>query len=437
MKSPTTLLAISLFIILLVGCAPAANTAPLPATPTITLQPTKITPPPAAMKSPSPTTTLLPSTATETPNPTLPPTITPTATPLLLLQMEKSSQNLGFEQTFQAALGDLDGDGDLDALFANPMANPAAVWLNDGRGLFSDTGQELTAYGHGAVLADFDLDGDLDAFIVCHQFLEHSKIYLNDGSGIFLDSGQDLGDASSSAVEVNLLDLNGDGYLDAHVVYFDFNGLPDKVYLNDGAGNFSESGLQLDEYVIAWGDLDGDGDVDYFGKRAGVGYVVRLNDASQFSDRWQFVDSQATYGGIALADFDGDGDLDALVSNGYRDVGSFPTRLFWNDGGAQGGAPGNFTDSGTVLPPTMLAELATGDLDLDGDLDVFVANMDRPNEIWLNDGAGNFVDSGLRMGTKTDWSGKPSLADLDGDGDLDVIVGRFRGGAEIWFNLTQ
>lgn len=41
------------------------------------------------------------------------------------------------------------GDGDLDSVFANPMSNHAGVWLNDGNGFFTDTGQQLTQYGHG------------------------------------------------------------------------------------------------------------------------------------------------------------------------------------------------------------------------------------------------------------------------------------------------
>jgi putative intracellular protease/amidase len=342
--------------------------------------------------------------------------------------LQKSPQEFDSRGTFQAGLGDLDGDGDLDAVFANPQRHNSEVWLNDGSGTLVDTGQRLTQYGHGVGVADFDGDGDVDAFIACHQFVTPSKIYLNDGTGLFQDSGQDLGDRNISATEVNLLDLNGDGHIDVHVMYYAPTGLPDRVYLNDGTGTFTDSGLALDEETIAWGDLDGDGDVDYFGKRSGQGYVVQLNDGSgQFAEGWQMDDSQSTVGGVALADFDHDGDLDALVTNGFRDTGSFPSRLLSNDGS------GRFTDSGQRLNETLAAELAVGDLDGDGDLDLFVSNMDLPNQVWLNDG-GKLVDSGLRLGKNSDMSGKPSLGDLDGDGDLDLFVGSLGGRPEIWFN---
>lgn len=82
----------------------------------------------------------------------------------------------------------------------------------------------------------------------------------------------------------------------------------------------------------------------------------------------------------------------------------------------------------------MASELAVGDLNLDGNLDVFVSNMDLPDEVWLNDGAGHFTDSGLRL--EGNFSAKPSLGDLDGDGDLDVFVGSLMKKPVIWLNLT-
>jgi hypothetical protein len=405
-------------IILLAVCTACSTVEPIAPTTT-----------PATLPATDTQTPVL-ATATDPPIPTETATPQATSTPLPLLSLEYSGQQFTSPETVQAGLGDLDGDGDLDMVLANPMRNNSQVWLNNGDGEFTDSGQQLTQYGHGVVLADFDEDGDLDAFIVCHQFSLPSKVYLNDGTGTLTDSGQAFADASWSAVEVHTVDLNNDGHIDVHVSYYSQSGEPDRVYLNDGHATFSDSGLLLDEDTIAWGDLNGDGAVDYLGKIWGQGYVVRLNDGTGgFTTGWQMADPLVTLGGIGLADFDADGDLDALVLDGFRDSGSRPSRLFLNDGSGQ------FTDSGGLFNETMGADLALGDLDLDGDLDVIIANMDRPNEVWLYNG-GSFIDSGLRLGQDSDMSSMPALGDLDGDGDLDIVFGRFRGGAEIWLNLT-
>ncbi len=419
-----------------------------PLAPTHTAKPTET---PSSADTPvSPTGTATPvstATAPPSPSPTLAPTAipAPTDTSVPLLSLEQLPQPFGQTDTPQVGLGDLDGDGDLDAVFPNMGDTASQVWINDGTGRFSDSGQVLTKQGHGVGVGDLDGDGDLDIIMTCAHYdpgsgwrKKPSRVYLNDGRGTFQDSAQHFGDTELSGTGLQLIDLEGDGDLDAYITYYEPEGMADKVYLNDGTGQFSDSGLSLTEDVIAWGDLDGDGDVDLMAKIFGQGYRVRLNDGSgRLEIDWELENSETKRGDITLGDFDRDGDLDALIANGSSSEGGAPTRLLWNDGGVQGGTLGQFTDSGQQLHETSAAKFDVGDLDRDGDLDVFVSNENLPNEIWLNDGSGRFIDSGLRLAASSHWlTTHPSLGDLDGDGDLDVVVAGFGGKVEVWINQT-
>ena len=100
---------------------------------------------------------------------------------------------------------------DLDAFFATSGTGGNLVWLNNGSGTFSDSGQALGSLSSaGLGLGDFDGDGDLDAYFGNYSSAE-DEIWLNDGSGTFTDSTQNLGSATSrlsicsttSAVVVN------------------------------------------------------------------------------------------------------------------------------------------------------------------------------------------------------------------------------------------
>ena len=84
-----------------------------------------------------------------------------------------------------AALGDLDGDGDLDALLGYRAA--IEIWRNDGQAGFHDHGERLDTLGlETLALGDVDGDGDLDALV-------GTQVWLNNGSGRFRDHGQCLG----------------------------------------------------------------------------------------------------------------------------------------------------------------------------------------------------------------------------------------------------
>jgi Tol biopolymer transport system component len=345
----------------------------------------------------------------------------------VLLSFEKSTQTFASVPTYQIGLADLDGDGDLDAVFSNGQANDSEVWLNDGGGFFTDSAQQLGKYGHGVNVGDLDGDGDPDLLINTHRDSAPSRVYLNDGHAIFheLEGAFEV----NIGYNVHLFDLDGDGDLDAvgeaaHAA---------DIYLNDGTGAFSASESTF-PLTTTWGDLDADGDVDVLVKEHGVGYAVHLNDGlGRFSQHWNLADDAAMdMGDMALGDVDTDGDLDAVITNGHFQSTSHPARILINDG------MGRFTDSGQQLSAVKNAGVNLGDLDGDGDLDLVLSDYMEPCQIWLNDGNGQFADSGFRFGDDQFYR-HVHLGDLDGDGDWDIFLATFgmgQGPNEIWFNTT-
>ena len=123
-------------------------------------------------------------------------------------------------------------------------------------------------------------------------------------------------------------------------------------------------------------DDDGDGLVDCDDPECQPG---------EFADSGQLLGNSGSYD-LSLGDLDGDGDLDAFIANGPDPAGE-PNRIWINQGGAQGGSPGVFLDSGQALGNSYGINVALGDLDGDGDLHAFVTNYpDQPNRIWINQG---------------------------------------------------
>lgn len=296
-------------------------------------------------------------------------------------------------------------------------------------------------------LGDLNGDGFLDAYLAIapdgEPYLHPDFLLINEGNGRFRDSGQSFGDSPSFSVEMG--DLNGDGFTDLVVGWY---GVGER--LNDGKGLMTKN-LLLNGYSdgvyrfdVALADLNNDGYLDIFGAGCCGGATagtddpqvffptsqVWLNDDNRnFSSTGQRIGQDGSMA-VALADLNGDGAIDAWLANIFtmtaegKTRSNIPNTVWFNDG------YGNFTDSGQRLGNGESYAVALGDLNGDEFPDAVVGNRGA-DEIWINDGRGNFQKSSQRLGSGLTRS--VFLSDLDGDGYLDLILDS-ETEAQVWHN---
>ena len=142
-----------------------------------------------------------------------------------------------------------------------------------------------------------------------------------------------------------------------------------------------------------------------------------------------YLTTEITPGGVALFDYDSDGDLDIYQVRHQRPNAEFPDladpapNLLYEQQ-----ADGTFvdvTDGTGIGDPGYGHGAAVGDIDDDGDLDLYVTNY-GPDRLYRNEGDGSFTDVTGAVGIAGDgWNSSAAFLDYDGDGDLDLYVARF------------
>jgi uncharacterized repeat protein (TIGR01451 family) len=310
------------------------------------------------------------------------------------------------------ALGDVDGDGDLDAVVASE------IWLNDGQGNFPSLHDTFdSGDSRDLALGDMDGDGDLDAVVA--NYLADNHVWLNDGNGDLGDEAHDAFGGSNTSDGVVLGDVDGDGDLDAVVSNY---AQPVEVWQNDGNGNLGP--LPYDAFDgstcgnrVSLGDVDEDGDLDaVIVSTCGIPHRVQLNDGSgHFGPTAHDTFGSAFASSVDMGDVNDDGHLDIIVASHTH-----TTQEIWLGDGSGHFGPNPHDTFGTSNSTSVFL----GDIDGDDDLDAVIGkgNYDtEPQEVWLNNGDGQF-------GTVAYCTFAPdadhvlALDDLDNDGDLDVIT---------------
>ena len=396
-------------------------------------------------------------------------------------------------------LADFDVDGDTDLVvvdgstleraLAGTAGNPPRLFLNDGAGVFAPAGEAWAMggarWGMGGCAGDLNEDGYPDLIVTQWGA---DRVFLNEGGHGFREATQGSGLVGERwGTSAALLDFDGDGHLDLVVVnYLAFDPeriapkgsdgcvwkghavmcgpeglvpLHDQLYRGLGDGRFEEcsqrAGFTPERAGFGLGvmtlDYDRDGDTDlYISNDSTPNHLWENQGDGRFRElgfergvaRDANGKEQAGMG-IACADWSGDGRPDLFVTNFSGESNALyrsSRKTSFRERAASAGLGGpSLTRLGWGA--------GFGDLDLDGELDLFVLNghvypeADRPGtdtsyaqpDMLFRGGAGGFAPEPLYDGPDR-CSRAGALADLDGDGDLDLVALSVEGGVRVLRN---
>ena len=339
------------------------------------------------------------------------------------------------------SVGDTDGDGNRDLYVTS--YGPNVFYHNQGDGTFKDiagpAGMAGDDYSSGAAFFDYDNDGDLDLYVVHYVVYDMESppdktcsyaggvqvycgprgfpgaadvLYRNDGDNNFTDVTRAARIAPANryyGLGAMPADFDNDGDMDLYVAN---DATPNMLFQNQGNGTFANVELMMGVAYnadgkeeagmgLTCGDYDSDGDLDLYV----TNFFRESNTLYRNNGRGSFRDVTAPAGlemptlaklswGTQFFDYDHDGDLDLFAANGHvypqMDLTTVGTsykqtnQLFRNDGRR------GFVDVSAEAGPGMAIQKASrgasfGDYDNDGDIDIFIVNLDDVATLLRND----------------------------------------------------
>jgi len=342
---------------------------------------------------------------------------------------------------------DYDKDGDMDVLMtiqghytieSNPTKSFYLFQNNCGaftRVIAGDLVNDTLNGANTASWVDFDNDGYEDILAIFADSPHRKSLYRNNGDGTFSKTTAPLFvNDTSWAIASSLVDMDNDGDLDVYYANEDIyapnvTAAHDIIYRNNGSGSYTRLNVLLDSTSSRngiWGDYDNDGYMDLFisslpwSSSVGITRLFHNSGSGTFTHVYDITKSTTTGNysyGASFVDYDNDRDLDIFLVNSF----GHPNTMFQNNGS------GVFTDATAA---TGLTENRPnndghtwGDIDNDGDLDLFMTTFNK-NILYINNGNGTFTENTTEVAVDEAVveSTGPNLVDIDNDGDLDLLV---------------